>query len=148
MADSANPAATELDILNKFKAITSGSPSEEKEEDLSLSQSNSLEEYGDDEDEDTSDETDDIDPTKPEAVEKRKKKLRLKKLKRKSKARAYEFSGGSDVVGIIFLEIGRITDLPPERNGLPLQCLYCDPATNICQSREPPSTWTRSWLPP
>jgi len=28
----------------------------------------------------------------------------------------YEFSGGSEVVGIVFLEIGKITDLPPERN--------------------------------
>jgi phosphatidylserine decarboxylase len=65
---------------------------------------------------DTSEETDD--PTKPEVVAKRKRKLRLKRLRRKTKARAYEFTGsGSDVIGIVFLEIVRITDLPPERNG-------------------------------
>lgn len=40
----------------------------------------------------------------------------MAKLKRKKKARAYEFQSESDVVGIIFLEISRITDLPPERN--------------------------------
>lgn len=70
----------------------------------------------DEEEEDISDETED--PSTPEAVEKRKRRLRLKRLKKKVKARAYEFSGGSDCVGIIFLEIGRITDLPPERNGM------------------------------
>ena len=68
------------------------------------------------EEEDISDELED--PSTPEAVEKRKKRLRLRRLKKKAKARTYEFSGGSDCVGIIFLEIGRITDLPPERNGM------------------------------
>lgn len=68
----------------------------------------------DEKDLETSDETDD--PTKPVSKEKRKKKLRLARLKKKSKKRAYEFSGGSDVVGIVFLDISKITDLPPERN--------------------------------
>ena len=73
----------------------------------------------DDDDEnnlETSDETDD--PTKPVVIEKEKRKrlLRLKKLKKKSKAKAYQFTGGTDVVGIVFLDIGKITDLPPERN--------------------------------
>ena len=74
-------------------------------------------ESDDDDDEkdlETSDETDD--PAKPASTEKRKRKLRLARLKKKSKKRAYEFSGGSDVVGIVFLDICRITDLPPERN--------------------------------
>ncbi|KAI0471218.1 phosphatidylserine decarboxylase-domain-containing protein [Xylaria cf. heliscus] len=57
------------------------------------------------------------DPTKPEAIEKRKRKLRIKGLKRKKRKNPYEFSnGGSDVVGLIFLEICNITDLPPESN--------------------------------
>ena len=125
IVNSSNPAATEADILNKFKAVTSGSPGDEKEEEQALAQINSLEDDDDDLDEDTSDETDDVDPAKPETVEKRKKKLRLKKLKRKTKARAYELSGDSDVVGIVFLEIGKITDLPPERNGLSLLSIRC-----------------------
>jgi phosphatidylserine decarboxylase len=66
------------------------------------------------EDEEPSDETDD--PTKPVNVEKRKRKLRLKGLRKKKQLNAYEFSGESEVVGIVFLEIGKITDLPPERN--------------------------------
>jgi len=67
-----------------------------------------------DEDEEPSDETDD--PTKPESAEKRKRKLRLRGLRKKKQMSGYEFNGGSDVVGIVFLEIGKITDLPPERN--------------------------------
>ena len=110
-----NPAATDTDLLSKFRAITSGTPEEEKESDEELAQQEPADEFDEDEDEDTSDETDD--PSKPETIEKRKRKLRLKKLKRKHKARAYEFSGGTDCVGIIFVEIGKVTDLPPERNG-------------------------------
>ncbi|KUJ17994.1 uncharacterized protein LY89DRAFT_34639 [Mollisia scopiformis] len=67
-----------------------------------------------DEDEEPSDETDD--PTKPENVEKRRRKIRLRGLRKKKHQNAYEFTGGSEVVGIVFLEIGKITDLPPERN--------------------------------
>lgn len=76
----------------------------------------------DDEDEDDEmlddDETpEEEDPNKPEAIEKRKRKLRIKGLKRKKRKNPYEFSnGGSDVVGLIFLEICNITDLPPESN--------------------------------
>jgi len=67
----------------------------------------------------TSDEADGVGSekgTSADAAEKKRKKIKLRRLKRKSKARAYEF-GGSGCVGIVYLEIGRITDLPPERNG-------------------------------
>jgi phosphatidylserine decarboxylase len=67
-----------------------------------------------DEDEEPSDETDD--PTKPENIEKRRRKIRLRGLRKKKQMSGYEFTGGSEVVGIVFLEIGKITDLPPERN--------------------------------
>lgn len=75
--------------------------------------------FDDDKDDETSDETDD--PTKPEVVEKRKKRLRIARLKRKSiAARAYKFTGaGNGVHGIVFMEVVKITDLPPERNGMP-----------------------------
>ncbi|KAH6652838.1 phosphatidylserine decarboxylase-domain-containing protein [Truncatella angustata] len=60
---------------------------------------------------------DDEDPNRPEAVEKRKRRMRIKGLKRKKRQNPYEFTnGGSDVVGLVFLEIGNITDLPPESN--------------------------------
>ena len=55
--------------------------------------------------------------SKVESSEKRKRRLRIKGLKRKKRDNPYEFvNGGSDVVGLIFLEIQKITDLPPESN--------------------------------
>lgn len=59
----------------------------------------------------------DEDANKLETAEKRSRRLRIKGLKRKKRDNPYEFvNGGSDVVGIIFLEICNITDLPPESN--------------------------------
>lgn len=123
MADPSNPSASRQEIFEKFIDLTAATPSIEElggKGILNLEEEN-FEDDEDEEDDDddekdleTSDETDD--PTKPAAIEKRKKKLRLARLKKKSKKRAYEFSGGSDVVGIVFLDIGKITDLPPERN--------------------------------
>jgi phosphatidylserine decarboxylase len=47
------------------------------------------------------------------------KKSKDKKDKRKKmKSRPYELYSGSDVVGVVFLEISSITDLPPERNSM------------------------------
>lgn len=93
------------------------------EEDDSLDQIPSAElddlDRDEDRDEETSDETDE--PSKPEVVEKRRRRrLRLARLRRKSlAARAYQFSGsGTGVQGIVFMEVVRVTDLPPERNGM------------------------------
>ena len=115
LADPYNTNAKEADILTKLKHIAAPSPSEEKDDDLALAEMDSRDDDEEDEGvEEISDETENL--TQQEVIENRKKRLRLKRLKRKAKARAYEFSGGSDCVGIMFLEIGRITDLPPERN--------------------------------
>ena len=127
--DADNPSATPLDILNKFASVTASSPNEEKFEELELAQMEAGGELdGDvDADEETSDELDDqgsdlsneaAKADTPEKREKRRRMLRLKMLKKKTKARAYEFAGGSTCVGIVFLEIGKVTDLPPERNGM------------------------------
>ncbi|PFH57603.1 hypothetical protein XA68_14796 [Ophiocordyceps unilateralis] len=51
-----------------------------------------------------------------ERAEKRKRRLRIKGLKRRRRQNLYAFNGVSDVVGIIFLEICKVTDLPPEHN--------------------------------
>lgn len=116
--DPANPSATPQDILQRFMSIAGSNPAEDAEEDDELARLESLdtrdEEDDDEKEDETSDETDD--PNKPEVAAKRKRKLRLERLRRKTKARAYEFTGETDVVGIAFLEIGKITDLPPERN--------------------------------
>lgn len=57
------------------------------------------------------------DMSKPENAERRRRRLRIRRLKARKRQNPYEFNnGGSDVVGIIFLEICHITDLPPESN--------------------------------
>ncbi|KAI9715353.1 MAG: hypothetical protein M1812_005998 [Candelaria pacifica] len=113
--DPTDPSANPHQILRKFFHIAAVTPGgeEEEEDELARLESGDADTNGD-KDEDTSDETDD--PSKPGVAEKRKKKLRLARLKKKTKARAYEFTGGSDCVGIVFIEIAKITDLPPERN--------------------------------
>lgn len=127
IADPANPSAIPQDLFDRFidmismSTPTPGADEDEESKGLKMS-SRGSDGYNDDDEDDeedekdleTSDETDD--PVKAGGTEKRKKKLRLARLKKKTKARAYEFSGGTDVVGIVFLDIVKITDLPPERN--------------------------------
>lgn len=124
LVDTSDPSARPQDVLQKLTTVVAMSQEDESDgdEDLSRLDSMDLEDEDDDEDEideknpETSDETDD--PAKPAKAEKEKRKrnLKMKRLKKRAKARAYEFTGGTDVVGIVFLEICKITDLPPERN--------------------------------
>ncbi|EAW09922.1 putative phosphatidylserine decarboxylase Psd2 [Aspergillus clavatus NRRL 1] len=110
LIDTLNPTAPSTETYQKFKALVS---SGDEDEDLPQIPTNDSDDV--DKDEETSDETDDL--TKPEVVEKRRKRLRLARLKRKSlAARAYQFSGAGNVQGIVFMEIVKVTDLPPERN--------------------------------
>ncbi|KAJ5161290.1 Phosphatidylserine decarboxylase-related protein [Penicillium capsulatum] len=108
LVDSANPTAPPEDVYRKFKNLVSVG---EEDDQIPAADLDDL-----DRDEETSDETDD--PSRPEVVEKRRRRLRLARLRRKSlAARAYQFSGsGTGVQGIVFMEILRVTDLPPERN--------------------------------
>lgn len=138
--DKSNPDAKDADIYAKFSALVKSIP----ESDVSsktptpnrtpilgptrtgTSPSPPMSRQGTDEgDEDDDDyevyddETpEDEDLSKPENAEKRKRRLRIKGLKRKKRDNPYEFTngGGNDVVGIIFLEIVKITDLPKESN--------------------------------
>ena len=123
LMDTYNPSATEEETYRKFKSMIAA---DAEDDILMLSPSSTLEsqpdeqEAGDeDHDQDTSDETDATTMSAKSA--KTAKKRRLARLRRKSIAvRSYEFMGkDSDVSGIIFMEIQRISDLPPERNGMP-----------------------------
>lgn len=112
--DPTDPNASAEEIYRKFKAIVC---SGDDDDDLTPATTREVEEMN--KDEETSDETDD--PSKPEVVAKRRRRLRLARLKRRSiAARAYQFSSSArnGVSGIVFLEISKITDLPPERNGI------------------------------
>ncbi|KAL8650827.1 MAG: hypothetical protein Q9210_003596 [Variospora velana] len=118
LTDPTNPSATPSEILQKLTLMAAVSPGPEGEDTHDSSRTNSIgpneDDDEDDNDLDTSDETEE--PGKLDVTGKKTKNLRLKRLRKKSKARAYEFTGGTDVVGIVFIEICRITDLPPERN--------------------------------
>ena len=120
LADPTNPTAP--DVVQRLNAMARITAEDEGDDDDEMSKisSNGLEDDDDDIDEadldlETSDETTD-DPAKTSKEAKKKRKLRLAKLKKSTKARAYEFTGESDVVGMVFLEVSKITDLPPERN--------------------------------
>lgn len=117
LLDSGNYAATHEQIMEKFRILCgaeSGDIAPETPTTPADHSPTSDDHEEDDDDEEPSDETDD--QTKPESAEKRRRKLRLRGLRRKKQKRAYEFSGESDVVGIVFIDIQKITDLPPERN--------------------------------
>lgn len=138
LADPNNP--TSPDVIQRLNAMIKMTAEDDADEEGCISRVNSEEpadEEDDEEDEEegeieTSDETDD--PNKPGKAEKRKRKLKLKNLRRKTKTRAYEFSGGSDVVGMVFLEISRIVDLPPERNSEKQPSTLGNTIANKCNS--------------
>ena len=138
LIDSGNRNASDQQILDKFYAIAKSAP-ESSSRYVTPSRTPVLAPVGakgktpspspplsrrqtamddDDDYEMYEDETpEDDDPTRPDTIEKRKRRLRIKGLKRKKRENPFEFTnGGNDVVGIIYLEICNITDLPPESN--------------------------------
>jgi len=118
LVDTYNPSATGDEILQKYKSMLAA----ENEDDRLLSRATTTDTVADLDEADrlevelTSDETDE--PSKAAREDKQAKKKRLARLRRKSIAvRSYEFIGkDSDVSGIIFMEIQKINDLPPESN--------------------------------
>lgn len=134
LVDSANAAASPEEIYKKFRSVI---VAEEEDDIQSLSRTSTTSSIARQEDEDEAEAGADLDedeedeeeatetdtPTKAgtgdQIAKKKQKKKRLARLRRKSIAvRAYEFTGrDSDVSGILFMEISKITDLPPERNG-------------------------------
>lgn len=120
--DPLNTAATANQLLQKFYGVVADDDDDDEDDDELLARMNTrdLDDLSeeDDEDKEPSDETDEGARTPPDAEEKQKRRRRakIKKLKRKSKLKAYEFSNTTDVAGVLFLEINRITDLPPEKN--------------------------------
>jgi phosphatidylserine decarboxylase len=119
LTDTYQPTATEEETLHKYKSVIAAGYEDDDEilsRALTIEDEEGTTENGDDaeNDHETSDETDE--PSVK--VTKKEKKKRMARLRRKSIAvRAYEFVGGAgDVSGIIFMEILKITDLPPERN--------------------------------
>jgi phosphatidylserine decarboxylase len=113
MADVSNPSATPDQIMQKFMGIASSTPTLDDEDEDTLARMDSGEV---DDDVAAEAEEQEGEATKPEA-EKRRRRIKLAKLKKKAKLRGYEFSEKSEVAGVLFLEVVKIVDLPPERNG-------------------------------
>ena len=129
IVDARNPAASPEEIYKRFRSIILADYNDEDQITGPISRSSTgtlddddvgndtdtLSELDTNEPEDTSDEV-----LKPgeKADKKKQKKKRLARLRKKSlKVRAYEFTGkDSGVAGIIFMEISKLIDLPPERN--------------------------------
>ncbi|GMG45860.1 unnamed protein product [Aspergillus oryzae var. brunneus] len=111
VVDTANPTAPPSETYQKFKTLIGCGEEDDDYPQIPATISDEAER-----DEDISDEVDDL--GRPDVNEKRRRRLRLARLRRKSlAARAYQFSGaGNGVQGIVFMEIVKVTDLPPERN--------------------------------
>jgi phosphatidylserine decarboxylase len=117
LIDPLNLSATPDQILQKFLAIAGQTPSPDEDDEDILMRGDSNGTDAEDDDESSSDEAQD-ESKKAEKREKRRKKLKLARLKRKAKNQTgYAYSSGGDVAGVLFLEIQRCSDLPPERNG-------------------------------
>ena len=126
LVDSANPAASPEDIRHKFRSQIMAD--DDDMESLSRHASSTHEDY-DDDDLDSIDEMDtDTQSDISSVSEKKSKKKKLAILRKKSvAARAYEFTGtDSDVAGMIFMELLKVTDLPPEKNATRTS-FDCDP---------------------
>jgi phosphatidylserine decarboxylase len=117
VVDTSNPSAPAQQLLEKFLAIAGSSPSPDEEEAEALLRADSNNTDVED-DEESSDEAQD-ESKKAEKREKRRKRLRMARLKKKAKQMSgYEYSSNGDIAGVLFLEIQKVTDLPPERNGV------------------------------
>ncbi|KAH6899764.1 phosphatidylserine decarboxylase-domain-containing protein [Thelonectria olida] len=132
LVDTSNASATPEQILGKFYSLV-GSVPVGSSRNITPSMTPSLspttlpprsvpgpsDNNGDDDDDDDDEDEDeeDEDSSKPETAEKRRRRLRIKGLKKRRRQNPYAFmSNGSDVVGVIYLEVVKITDLPPETN--------------------------------
>jgi len=119
LLDSTDGAATADQISQKWQlwlgSLVSTPASEEENLDRQLGEAGI--DLEDDDDEDSSDEADEAKSEEGSQGGKIAPTTSKKeKVKAKLKQKAYEFSHGSDCVGIVYLEVSKITDLPPEHN--------------------------------
>ena len=113
--DPLHTSATPQQILQKLAGVAASSLDDDLDE-ATITKTHSLDSDLEGEDDDLRHESEVSDTNPLETPEKRKRRLKLAKIKRQATRRAYEFSGMSDVAGVLFLEISKIVDLPPERN--------------------------------
>lgn len=114
LVDSANPDSSLEEISYKFRSLMQAE--EEAEEETDANQPFAQDSNDEDDSDDETESVATVDGSKDKKSKKKKKKLA--RLRRQATvARAYEFVGrDSDISGMIFMEIGKVTDLPPEKN--------------------------------
>ena len=117
LIDPVNLTASPDQVLQRFLALAGQTPSPDDEDEELLMRGDSNATDAEDDDESSSDEAQD-ESKKAEKREKRRRKLKLARLRKKVKSKSgYVYSSNGDVAGVLFLEIQKCTDLPPERNG-------------------------------
>ena len=115
LSDTSNASASPQQILHKFYGIIAQEPTHDEEDLDDLSRFETADVDEDEEDRGiTMPSSHGAGSVDTSTKEKRRKKD--EKQKRKSKLRSYQFTGSSDVAGILYVEVSNITDLPPERN--------------------------------
>lgn len=109
-------AATEQQLYQRLMTLVAGSTILEQEEDDRAA----VDGYDDDGATDARGESTDEEVNTAEQLDmpdKKRRRHKLARLRRKATQRAYEFRTSDLLDGVLFLEISRITDLPPESNG-------------------------------
>jgi phosphatidylserine decarboxylase len=132
LVDSTNRDASSQQIYQKFKAIAGAADAElEGMDELQLARTDSGDLSGfDDEGETDAAPEEGDENTPPDVAAKKRRKLRLARIRRRATLRAYEFSNGSDIAGILYIEVVKIIDLPPEKNCMCNTTFCSSPLTN------------------
>ena len=122
LLDPNNRDATPQQIFTKFTGIAGQADAELDEmEDLTLTRTETDDMDNDDTDAALDEGEDTEEPETSDAAQKKRRKIRLAKMRKKAKQRAFELSGSSDIAVVLFLEVSKIIDLPPEKNSQPPQ---------------------------
>lgn len=114
--DPVHSSATPQQTLQKFYSLAAAASDVDDEGDEVVSRTVSKEDSEDDEATETGLESEG--PGRDAATDKKSRRAKLARMKRKAKQRAYELSSSSDLAGVLFLEVTKVTDLPPERNSM------------------------------
>jgi len=117
LIDPSNPSANPEEIERRLRSMIQFDAEDNSM--LSRSSTGLTQNDPDGDHEDDADSPDESDsPSQLGPSDRKVKKKKLARLRRKSIAvRAYEFMGvDSDISGIVFMEVVKIVDLPPERN--------------------------------
>lgn len=122
LQDPLHSSATPHQLQQRLLALVASSSESESQDDRAFAreETKDVDDSDDDDDEEQIEAGNDSsnNPPKNESPEKQHRRLRLARMKRKVKERAYELNGQSELAGVLFLEIEKITDLPPEHNSM------------------------------